>query len=92
MMQLIEDARNAWKLFSVQIAALWAMLFGLIAADPSLFLTVYNSLPPELREFLPPWVRWLVVFSAMTGSVYAARVIKQTPKDSANDAADSGSN
>jgi hypothetical protein len=78
-MKYIENARHAWKLFSLQIAAVWASVFGIIAADPMLFVTAWNAIPAELREFLPPWVRWLVVASAMFGTIYLARVVKQKP-------------
>jgi len=75
--RFIEDARGAWKLMSVHVAALWAMVVGIVAADPMLFVTAWNAIPAELREFLPPWVRWLVAASAMFGTIYLARVVKQ---------------
>jgi hypothetical protein len=75
--RFIEDARGAWKFLSVNVAAIWAMIVGIIAADPMLFVTAWNAIPAELRDFLPPWVRWLVAASAMFGTIYLARVVKQ---------------
>lgn len=75
--KFIDDARGAWKLLSMHVAAIWTAIFAFVVADPNLFLTAYNTLPQELRDFLPAWVRWLVVASAMFGTIYLARVVKQ---------------
>lgn len=75
--KLIEDVKDSWKLLSVHVSALWAVIVGVIVADPMLFVSAWNAIPPELREFLPPWVRWLVAASAMFGTIYLARVVKQ---------------
>jgi len=75
--QFIDDVRGALKFLSVNVAAIWAAIVGIIAADPMLFVTAWNAIPAELREYMPPWVRWLVAFSALFGTVYLARVVKQ---------------
>lgn len=75
--QFIDDIKGTLKLFSVQLSALWAIIVGIIAADPMLFVTAWNAIPSELREFMPPWVRWCVAFSALFGTIYLARVVKQ---------------
>jgi len=75
--QFIDDVRGALKLLSVNVAAIWAAIVGIIAADPMLFVTAWNAIPSELRSFMPPWVRWLVAFSALFGTIYLARVVKQ---------------
>jgi len=75
--QFIEDLRGSLKLLSVHATAIWAAIIGIIAADPMLFVTAWNAIPSELREYMPPWVRWLVAFSALFGTVYLARVVKQ---------------
>lgn len=76
-LELIEDARNAWKFISMQLTALWALLFGWIASDPTIAQTVWNQLPAELQAIFPPWAKWLVAAGCMLGTIYAARIVKQ---------------
>lgn len=76
-LKFIDDVKGAWKLLSVQLSAFWAVIVGVAVADPMLFVSAWNAIPPELREFLPSWVRWIVAASAMFGTIYLARVVKQ---------------
>lgn len=76
-LRFIEDVKGAWKFLSVNVSAVWAIIFGAFAADPTILVSAWNAIPVELRDFLPPWVRWAVVASAMIGTIFLARIVKQ---------------
>lgn len=76
-MRLIEDWEKMWRAASVRVAAVWAALLAALAVNPNLLSGFVASLPEEVQALLPPWVRFLLTFTAVLGSVYAARVIKQ---------------
>ena len=68
-MKLVDDAKHAWKWFSVNIPALNAA-----------FLGTWALLPPKFQEALsPPWVIGISVF-LITAGIFG-RLIQQTPKD-----------
>jgi hypothetical protein len=48
--QLVDDARQAWRWWSVRWAALGAIMLPLLQVLPP-------ALPPELQALLPPSVR-----------------------------------
>jgi hypothetical protein len=56
-MQLIENWKQAWKLFSVQALAL-------LAALP----VVWMSLPEDIKAMVPAdWMKWIMVAIAIGG-------------------------
>lgn len=75
--KLIEEVRGSLKLLSVNVAAIWALIVGALAADPMIAVTLWNGIPAEIRELLPPWVRYVVAAGSVFGTIYLARVIKQ---------------
>lgn len=79
--QFIDDVRGSFKLLSVHITAVWAALLGFLASDPMMVVHAWQSIPPELREFLPPWARWIVVVGSVFGSIWLARVTKQPVRE-----------
>ncbi|HQS71623.1 MAG: hypothetical protein B7Y36_18955 [Novosphingobium sp. 28-62-57] len=70
-MQLIEEARQAWRFASVRLAVLAGVVSGWAATDPHGFAKLMDSLPEEVR----PLVGVLVA-----GSAIYTRLIKQGDK------------
>jgi hypothetical protein len=70
-MKLIEEWKQAWKMFSVQASAI-----GI--AIPA----VYLQLPDDFKATIPH--HWIVMASAITAACgLVGRLIQQTPKDEA---------
>jgi hypothetical protein len=65
MPRLIEDARHWWKMWSVQLAAVFATLLAALAANPAPVLQFLNSLPEEYKP-LVPLLTLIVTFGAPT--------------------------
>jgi len=64
-MKLVENARQAWKWFSVQALAMLALV-----------PLIWSELPPETQEIIPPtWRPWIVTGVALAG--IAGRLIAQ---------------
>lgn len=75
--RFIDDLRGSWKLFSTWVAGAWATFLGYCAFDPSVLITIWNTIPADLRGDLPPWLRGVILAAISFGTWYAARVIKQ---------------
>lgn len=70
--QLIDDARGAWKLLSVNAMAIGTVLEG-----------AWISVPDDLKAFVPQWLPHVLAMSIFVLGI-AGRMIKQpvrTPKD-----------
>ena len=64
-MKLVDDAKQAWRWFSV-----WAL--GVLAALP----LVWAELPPETHALIPDAVRpWIITAVALAG--IAGRLVRQ---------------
>lgn len=79
--EFIDDIKGSWKLLTVHVAAIWAAALGFFLSDPAMFLHAWNSLPDDIKTVFPSWVRWIVGFSAVFGSIYLARTLKQPVRD-----------
>jgi len=75
-MKLVEEWRSWWRLWSVRISAVATIIWAYLLASPDVMLSVLNSLPPELRDVLPPAAP-VAIFALVT----IARLIKQGPKN-----------
>lgn len=64
-MQKITQWRRVWRWWSVRLSALATMIWAYLLASPDLLWTVVNSLPPELRDVVPPAAP-IAVFVAVT--------------------------
>lgn len=53
-MQLIDNARQWWRLWSIRLNALGLAILGWVQFDPVSALAVWNMLPYEARRVLPP--------------------------------------
>lgn len=68
-MKLVDDAKQAWRWFSVQMPAI-----------NTAFLLTWANLPERFQSALPvPWVIAIAVALLVLGVV--GRLIDQTPKD-----------
>lgn len=64
-MRMVQDARRAWRWFSVQMLAA-------LAAMP----LIWAAIPPDVQAFLPPeWRPWVLAAMAVAG--IAGRLIDQ---------------
>ena len=76
-MQPIDNLKaNWWRLWSVRLNLVGGTILSAFIAWPDLLLSLWNSLPDELKLFLPPrllLVLPLLFFLGATG----ARIIKQ---------------
>jgi len=52
-MKLIENWRHAWRLWSVRLSALGALLTTFAAAAPDTLLQIWNGLPDDVRAIFP---------------------------------------
>lgn len=74
--QLIEDARRAWRFWSLRFGAAALALQSLVLAAPDSALQAWAVLPEELKALLP--VHWVnVVAAVLTAAGLVARVVKQ---------------
>lgn len=78
-MQMIEGARHWWRLWSVRLAAIPALIAG--------YLTAYPGELPKLVDYVPE--HWRGATSVLiTGLVFGVptivRLIQQTPKGNSN--------
>ncbi len=53
-MQLIDNARQWWRLWSIRLNALGLAILSWVQFDPVSALAVWNMLPHEARRVLPP--------------------------------------
>jgi len=72
-MKLIEEARQAWKMWSIRIAAIAAILAGVIASNQSIALGLVYFLPEGPWRIVAGIGIGLVVFVIPT----VARLVKQ---------------
>ncbi|HEX8384170.1 MAG TPA: hypothetical protein VF592_12435, partial [Sphingomonas sp.] len=73
---MIANWRQSWRLWSVRVSALGAVLATTAAAAPDALISAWQSLPEEIRYVVPEHVgRWItpVLFAASL----AARILKQ---------------
>ena len=80
-LKLLPYWRDAWKFWSVRIAALAAVLSTILTVSPEIILNVWSSLPDDIKAHVPAAYIRLIVPLIMLASIYA-RVVHQ-PKVSA---------
>lgn len=75
-MQLIDDARQWWRLWSVRLNAIGLAILAWVQFDPVSVLAVWNMMPLDVRAALPPTtVR--IVGLALVALAMIARLVKQ---------------
>lgn len=74
-MQLIDDWRNAWRLWSVRWAAALAMLPEILYQLAVALGDVMPALAGVVVQNLPPWLRGTLAVAGVIG--VAARLVRQ---------------
>ncbi|UYY60094.1 hypothetical protein [Sphingomonas sp. S2-65] len=80
-MKLIDGWRQAWRLWSVRVSALGAILMGWATLAPDALMQVWNVLPDDVRAIVPAPIGDVVPFMLFLAAL-AARFIPQ-PKAAA---------
>lgn len=73
-MKLITNWRQSWRLWSVRVSALGAMLFAFLLAAPDQALAVWQALPADIQALIPNAKEIGLV---LTIAALAARVLRQ---------------
>lgn len=71
-LQLIPDWRQAWRWWSVRVAALAGLLGTYLLAAPETLVQVIHMLPAELRGWVPP-----LLGPVITAAIVVIRLAKQ---------------
>jgi hypothetical protein len=73
---LIDDWKTAYKLWSVRLSAVGAMLLSAVALFPADALWLWNMMPGEVRSLLPE--NFAIIAGAIVFALsIAARLVKQ---------------
>lgn len=75
-MKLIDNWKEAWKFWSVQLGVLGTVVTSVLLASPDAAMVAWNTFPEEFKQFIPPhWMPFIGVgiFACSMG----ARVIAQ---------------
>jgi hypothetical protein len=51
--RLIDDVNRWWRLWSIRLAALGAVITAFVQWFPDTLSAVWNTIPPDMRELLP---------------------------------------
>lgn len=81
MKWMIDDARKAWRLWSVRLAALAGLAAAYLAANPDTTQALLALLPDGPLRVLASAALGLFVFALATG----ARLARQAPRDGGGD-------
>ncbi|WP_394065433.1 hypothetical protein [Alcaligenes sp. WGS1538] len=64
-MKLISNWRDSWRMTSVNLPALGLALLAVLDAAPDALTSVWLSLPPDLKTYIPPdfgkWIGFLMI-------------------------------
>ena len=74
--KLLPFWRDAWKLWSVRIAALAATVSTVLIVSPEIILNVWNSLPEDIKVHIPPRYIRMIAPVLMIASIFA-RIVHQ---------------
>ncbi len=80
--KLIDNWRKWHKMWSMRLAGLASTALMVIIAQPSIITDTLNSLPPEARAWISPFVGFI-----MFGIIWLLRMIDQVKKEEISDAA-----
>lgn len=74
--EFIEDWRQAWRFWSVRLAAAGGALQALLAWWPDAALVMWNSMPDEVKALLPQSAVMTLPLLFFAASI-VARILKQ---------------
>ncbi|USU06281.1 hypothetical protein NF699_06370 [Sphingomonadaceae bacterium OTU29LAMAA1] len=80
-MKLIDGWRQSWRLWSVRLSAIGAVLMGWAALTPDALLQAWNALPDDVQALVPEQVGKAIPFLLFLAAL-VARLIPQ-PKAAA---------
>lgn len=75
-MRLVDDWRRWHRLWSVRLNIIGSTLMGVYMAFPGLVLEVWNFMPGELKERMPPRLMLLLAAGFFLAAT-VARMVKQ---------------
>lgn len=83
-LRLIEQWRSFWRMWSLRFTALGTALLGWITVSPDVITSAWNSLPDEIKAYIPQeYLMYVTLTLFVLGMV--SRLIKQeklpTPDD-----------
>lgn len=78
-LKLIAGWRDGWRLWSVRLAALGALLSAAAIAAPDMILAAWNAMPDELRAYLPERTGQILSVMIYAAAVVARLVKQETP-------------
>jgi len=77
---LIEDWQRCYRLWSVQLSAVGAVLLSILTAWPESTLYLWQMMPAEIRQLIPERVATgLAAFIFAMSAI--SRIIKQRPRN-----------
>lgn len=75
-MKLIDNWKEAWKFWSVQLGVLGTVVTSVLLASPDAAMVAWNTFPEEFKQFIPPhWMPFIGV--GIFACSMVARVIAQ---------------
>ena len=75
-MKLIDNWKEAWKFWSVQLGVLGTVVTSVLLASPDAAMVAWNTFPEEFKQFIPPhWMPFIGV--GIFACSMIARVIAQ---------------
>ena len=74
--EFVEHARLLWKTWSVWLGAVGASLGAIFMQFPDAALNAWNSLPPDLKSFVPPHIL-SYVSPCLMGLAVVAQYVRQ---------------
>ena len=79
-LKLIEQWRLFWRMWSIRFTALGTVLLGWITASPDIITAAWNSLPDEIKSYIPQEYLMYVTISLFILGMFS-RIIKQDKLD-----------
>lgn len=74
--ELIEEWRVWWRLWSVRLSLIGSALLSAFFAFPDAMVQAWNMIPGELKAYIPAeYAKWIPVVIIVTGVF--ARIVKQ---------------
>lgn len=75
-MQLVENARQWWKLWSIRLNGIGLAILAWVQIDPVSALAVWNMMPGDVRRVLPTNIVTIVGLSFFALSMIARLVVQ----------------
>lgn len=80
-MKLINDWKDWWRWWSLRLTAMGAMVSGYLIANPDIAVTMWMSMPEDIRSYMPAQYMPLIGL-IIVGVGQVARFLKQNQPNS----------